>query len=168
MDPLLPSAGTPTLHLLCGLVGSGKSTLARRLEAERPAVRFTLDEWMLRLHPGLALEDPAYGERATLLRGMLGELAEQVLRTGSDAVLDWNCWSLQRRGEAIDCARRAGAEVVLHRLTTSLEESTRRAQGRQDAGTAFAHAVDRAGNEHLAGLLEEPSEDEGLRLVLHR
>ena len=168
MDAHLPPAGSPTLHLLCGLVGSGKSTLARGLEAEGPAVRLTLDEWMMRLHPGLALEDPGYGERATELRGLLAELAAQVLRTGADVVLDWNCWSRQRRAEVIACARRVGAEVVLHRLTTSLEESTRRARARQEAGTAFAHAVDAAGNAYLAGLLEEPREDEGLRLVIHR
>lgn len=168
MDPQLPALDPPTLHLLCGLVGSGKSTLARRLEAEGPAVRLTLDEWMLRLHPDLSLEDPTYGQRATTMRGLLGDLAEQVLRTGSDVVLDWNCWSRSRRAEAIACARRGGAQVVLHRLTTSLEESTRRARVRQEAGTAFSHAVDTAGNAHLAGLLEEPGEDEGLRVVVHR
>lgn len=43
------------LHLLYGLSGSGKSTLARTLQAQGPAVRFTLDEWMLRLHPELSI-----------------------------------------------------------------------------------------------------------------
>ena len=42
----------PTVHLLCGLNGAGKTTLARSLEASLPAVRFSLDDWMLRLHPG--------------------------------------------------------------------------------------------------------------------
>lgn len=131
-------------------------------------MRLTLDEWMLRLHPGIELEDPAYGERAGLVRDLLGDVAEQVLRAGTDVVLDWNCWSRERRAEAIARARRAGADVVLHRLTTSLEESTRRAEARRLAGTAYAHPVDLAGNQHLAHLLEEPVEDEGLRLVIHR
>ncbi|MGN7210978.1 ATP-binding protein [Brachybacterium paraconglomeratum] len=158
---------SPCLHLLCGLVGSGKSTLARRLEAESPAVRLTLDEWMLRLNPELTVEDTAYGERATVVRSLLGDIAEQVLRTGSDAILDWNSWSRERRADGIARARRAGAEVLLHRLTTSLEESTRRARARTEAGTAYAHTVDLAGNTHLAGLIEEPSEDEGLRLIIY-
>ncbi|MDN5726533.1 MAG: ATP-binding protein [Propionibacteriales bacterium] len=38
-----PTAAS-TVHLLCGLNGAGKTTHARRLEAELPAVRFTLDE----------------------------------------------------------------------------------------------------------------------------
>lgn len=47
-----------TVHLLYGLAGSGKSTLARELCADGAGVRFTLDEWMLRLHPELSIEDP--------------------------------------------------------------------------------------------------------------
>ena len=117
-----PSTARPRLHLLCGLVGSGKSTLARRLEAEAPAVRLTLDEWMLRLTPELALEDPAYGERAAVVRALLSDIVEQVLRTGSDAILDWNSWSRERRADGIARARRVGAEVLVHRLTTPLEE----------------------------------------------
>ena len=50
-------ATTPAVHLLAGLNGSGRTLLARALERRRPAVRFTLDEWMLRLY-GLRYDDP--------------------------------------------------------------------------------------------------------------
>ncbi|NJC23977.1 putative kinase [Arthrobacter pigmenti] len=43
----------PRVHLLCGLNGAGKTTYARQLEHELPAVRFSLDEWMLHLFPEL-------------------------------------------------------------------------------------------------------------------
>lgn len=47
-----PSAPTAVrVHLLCGLPGAGKTTYAARLAAENSAVRFSLDEWMLRLYP---------------------------------------------------------------------------------------------------------------------
>lgn len=49
---------TAEVHLLAGLNGSGKTTHARRLEKTVPAVRFTLDEWMLRLHD-MKFDDPA-------------------------------------------------------------------------------------------------------------
>lgn len=52
-----------TVHVMYGLAGSGKSTLARQLCAEGCAVRFTLDEWMLRLYPGLDFESREYGAR---------------------------------------------------------------------------------------------------------
>lgn len=36
------------VHLMYGLAGSGKTTRARELAADGAAVRFTLDEWLLR------------------------------------------------------------------------------------------------------------------------
>ncbi|MGO3478055.1 MAG: AAA family ATPase [Brachybacterium tyrofermentans] len=155
------------LHLLYGLSGSGKSTLARQLQKRCPAVRFTLDEWMLRLHPELSIDDPAYGDRAEMVRELIWSIAEQVLRSGVDVVLDWNCWSRARRSWARDHAATIGAEVVLHRLSTSLEESTRRAEQREASGATFAHRIDLAGNKHLAGLLEEPTTDEQLTVLEH-
>ena len=155
------------LHLLYGLSGSGKSTLARQLQKRCPAVRFTLDEWMLRLHPELSIDDPAYGDRAEMVRELIWSIAEQVLRSGVDVVLDWNSWSRARRSWARDRAATVGAEVVLHRLSTSLEESTRRAEQREETGAEFAHRITRTGNQHLAGLLEEPTADEDLTVLEH-
>jgi predicted kinase len=37
----------PTVHMIAGLIGSGKSTFARRLERELPALRISLDEWIV-------------------------------------------------------------------------------------------------------------------------
>ncbi|WP_223979178.1 ATP-binding protein [Arthrobacter sp. NicSoilB8] len=38
----------PTVHLPCGPNGAGGTTRARELQAGLQAVRFSLDEWMLR------------------------------------------------------------------------------------------------------------------------
>ena len=69
----MPSQPTrATVHLVAGLNGAGKSTHARWLADTRPAVRFTLDEWMLRLY-NMEYDDPRYGdlrERCTDLIGM--------------------------------------------------------------------------------------------------
>ncbi|MGP9844501.1 AAA family ATPase [Brachybacterium sp. 107] len=155
------------LHLLYGLSGSGKSTLARQLQKQSPAVRFTLDEWMLRLHPELSIDDPAYGDRAEVVQELIWSIAEQTLRSEVDAVLDWNSWSRARRAWARERAGTVGAEVVLHRLSTSLEESTRRAQLREESQASFAHRITLEGNQHLTGLLEEPTADEGLTILEH-
>ena len=44
------------LYLLVGLPGAGKTTKAKQLEVEAPALRFTLDEWMI---PRFGRNDPA-------------------------------------------------------------------------------------------------------------
>lgn len=155
------------LHLLYGLAGSGKSTLARELSTEGDAVRFTLDEWMLRLYPDLDFESGEYGHRAGDVRELIWTIAEQVLESGTDVVLDWNSWSRDRRRWAVERASRSGAPVILHRLTASVDLASSRARARTDRRTPFAHPVTRAGNEHLATLLEEPSPAEGLQICTH-
>lgn len=153
----------PTAHLLVGLPGSGKSTLARLIARDAPAVRFTLDEWMLRLH-GLAHDDPSYAGHATTCRALIRDTAAQVLATGVDVVLDWSHWSAERRAESATWARGVGADAVVHHVTTGPTESIARAAARE---TAHTHRVDAAGVRRMAGLLEPPEPSEGWRIVRH-
>lgn len=158
---------TGRVHLLYGLAGSGKSTLARELCTEGGAVRFTLDEWMLRLFPGLDFESRAYGDAAAEVRDLMWTVAEQVVRTGSDVVLDWNSWSAARRRWAVERAAAIGAPVLLHRLTASIDRASEQAGRRAERGTRYAHQVTREGNQHLATLMEEPTSDEGFEIQVH-
>ena len=135
--------------------------LARRLELERPAVRFTLDEWMLRLYR-LRYDDPAYPTLAEGCQDLIWDVATQVLRTGSDVILDWNQWSRQRRAEWRDRAQASGWAVVLYHLDVSVERAVRRAQERQ---SALAHDLDEGGVRHLAALFEPPETVEGFEIV---
>ncbi|NCT91870.1 ATP-binding protein [Cellulomonas sp. APG4] len=155
-------AGT-TVHLLAGLNGAGKTTHARRLEAEGPAVRFTLDEWMLRLH-GLSYEDPRYPELSERCRRLIWDVALQVLATGTDVVLDWNLWSRDRRERWRDEALSAGYRPVLHHVAVPLETALGRAEHRRCAGDETSHALTAEGVRHLARLFEPPTADEGLEI----
>lgn len=78
----------PVLHLTTGLPGTGKTTLARQIEHRDNAIRLTPDEWM----------QPLFGEsdaggRRDILEGRLVWVAYRALRAGSDAILDFGCWS---------------------------------------------------------------------------
>ncbi|WP_157103265.1 AAA family ATPase [Neomicrococcus aestuarii] len=155
------------VHLLYGLAGSGKSTLARLLCVEGRAVRFTLDEWMLRLYPGLHFDSIEYGVQAAEVRELIWSTAEQVVTAGVDVVLDWNSWSTERRAWAVARASAVAAPVTLRVLSTSLEVSSQRAAARTAAGEGFFHPVTRSGNEHLAGLMQEPDASEGFTILHH-
>jgi hypothetical protein len=109
----------PRVHLLAGLKWAGKTTYARRLEADLPAVRFTLDEWMLRLHE-LRYDDPTYPELAESCKSLIWDTAQQVLRARVDVVLDWNQWSRKRRREWATRATQARFEPVLHYIRVPL------------------------------------------------
>lgn len=154
------------IHLLYGLLGSGKPTLARELEQDLPAVRFTLDEWILRLDPELRYDSAEYGSRVEQVKDLIWSVAAQVLATGTDVVLDWNSWSRERRRWVT--VRALGhpcrPEVCVHWLTTGPEVAAGWLAARAAAGSPHSHAVCATDNEHLATLMEPPEEDEGLTL----
>lgn len=155
------------VHLFYGFAGSGKTILARELSSGGRGVRFTLDEWMLRLHPGLHFESADYGEKAAEVGEVIWTIAEQVLLAGVDVGLDWNSWSQARRSWAVERASAIGAPVLLHTLTASVEVASARVKDRTASGAQFAHPVTTEGNEHLASLMEEPSSTEGMEIHRH-
>lgn len=154
------------VHLLYGLAGSGKTTLARTLTAAGKGVRFTLDEWMIRLYPGLSFWSPEYGPRAEVVKDLIWSLAEQALRAGTDVVLDWNSWSRERRAWAVRRAADIPAVVVLHRLSASIEQaSAQAAQRARDQRVVYAHSISQQDNEHLASIMEPPGAEEGFNII---
>ncbi|WP_445154245.1 AAA family ATPase [Arthrobacter sp. Hor0625] len=159
------STTAPIVHLLCGLNGAGKTTVAKRLEATLPAVRFSLDDWMLRLHPGLHYASDEYARRAEECKVLMWDIAVQVLRTGTDVVLDWNQWNRERRARWRDNAREAGFGAVLHHVQTPLGVAIERTLLRTLAAEPGTHPLTEAAVRHLAGIFEEPDESEGVRIL---
>lgn len=155
------------VHLLYGLAGAGKTTLARELSSDGAAVRFTLDEWMLRLHPDLGYESAGYGAAAEVVRELIWAVAEQVLAAGVDIVLDWNSWSAARRSWVVGRASALGAPVTVHRMDTSLDLASARVRARTDRGADLAHDVSAEDNRHLASLMEEPTVLENISICDH-
>jgi predicted kinase len=154
-----------TVHLLCGLPGAGKTTVARKLGAGLPAVRFSLDEWMLRLYPEVHFASGEYGDLAETCKLLIWDTALQVLQAGTDVVLDWNQWSRERRAVWAAKAVSAGAAVVVHYVRTPLQTAIERAASRAGRGEAGAHRLDEADVRHLAMIFEEPDPSEGLRIL---
>lgn len=80
------------LVLIVGLPGAGKTTRARALAAQMGALRLTPDEWMVPL-----FGEPEAGGKRDVLEGRLVWLALQVLRLGTDVVLDFGFWGRDER-----------------------------------------------------------------------
>ncbi len=152
------------VHLLCGLPGAGKTVYARTLEAELPAVRFSLDEWMLRLYPW-SYDDPRYVARLNGCKDLIWETALQVLAMGHDVVLDWNQWSRVRRAEWRARAQSAGYAVLLHYLTTPLDTAIQRIEDRAVRGVPGSHVLDAAAVRHMDTILEVPDATEDIDIL---
>lgn len=107
-----------TAHLIHGFLGVGKTTFARRLERELPAVRYSPDEWMVRLH-GI---DPPADQFAQYLDGVFAIMNDhwpRVLACGTDVVLDFGFWTRIGRDEARQRAATVGASTRLYWLECS-------------------------------------------------
>lgn len=151
---------TADIHLLAGLNGAGKTTLAKKLAESLPGVRFSLDEWMLRLH-GLPFDDDRYAELAEGCRELIWDTAAQVLAAGVDVILDWNMWSRERRADAVRRARALGVRTQLHYLVVPLDVAVAQAGERNDP---TSHRLTAESIAHMVELFEEPQPDEGFTL----
>ena len=151
-----------TVHLLCGYNGAGKTTYAKHLEKTAPAVRFSLDEWMLRLYPDLSYDFAAYGSLAEACKLLIWDVALQVLRREVDVVLDWNQWSRDRRATWRDNARKADFAAVLHFVDVPLELAIERSTQRAADRVPGSHLLTPDGIRNLAVIFEKPTLDEGV------
>jgi predicted kinase len=119
----------PAAHLIYGYLGAGKTTFARQLERNIPAIRFSHDEWMVRLYG----DDPPI-EQFAIFYWRIHEQVEEIwlrcLELGLDVVLDFGFWTRQERDETRAKIIALGAEARLYRLTCPEDEAWRRIEKR--------------------------------------
>ncbi|MGQ0432274.1 MAG: AAA family ATPase [Microthrixaceae bacterium] len=159
-------SGTPTAHLMCGLVATGKTTLARRLATDLSAVRLSRDEWMLRLHGG-RFDDPTYLERLGPCTDLMWDVAFEITAAGSSVILDWNFWSRDRRSDAHARAHAHGISVVVHWVDVPLEVAVERAAQRVSETPTDSHLISAEEVRHFATIFEPPAEAEGFIIERH-
>jgi len=102
-----------TLHALHGLPGSGKTTLAVRMATERPAVRFTPDEWMVALY-GVNPSIEVFREQHPKIMALIWEHTTRVLGCDTDVILDVGFWSRGSRDEVRARAKSIGVPVTFY------------------------------------------------------
>jgi predicted kinase len=100
-----------SIYLLCGKTGSGKTTYARKLE-QQGAIRFSLDDWMIRLyeHP---MSRELFDQRVRICEDMFFDLTEALVSRGVDVVIDHGFWKRESRDRARWRLAGAGAQVEL-------------------------------------------------------
>jgi predicted kinase len=106
--------------MICGQQGAGKTTLALTLARELPAVRFSLDEWIVDLF-GKTMPEPMTGgwwiEHAERCAAVLWPTARQALAAGTDVVLDYGFPTRAHRAQYFQLAGDAGARTKLYVVT---------------------------------------------------
>ena len=112
--------------MVCGLPGAGKTTTARRIASDIGAVRMCPDEWMIEL--GIDLWDEHARARIESLQWLV---TTDLLRLGTNVVIEWGLWSREERDVLRTNARELGAPVELHFLVEDVDVLWERIERRQ-------------------------------------
>jgi predicted kinase len=140
---------------MVGLPGAGKTTRARQIEAERPVLRLTLDEWMIPLF-GV----PDADGKQDVLEGRLVWLALRALQIGVSVILDFGVWSRHERSALRWLAREAGANCELHYLAIDQEEQQRRLELRSAHEPESTYEMRYFDLDAFRSQFQVPSQDE--------
>lgn len=151
------------VHLLTGPVGAGKTTYARQLES-RGAVRFSSDEWMLRLY-GPELPRELLDRRLATCRRLFLDMTEELARVGVEVVLDCGFWRRRERQEARERLARAGVLVHTVHFDVPADERWRRLEARNQSVPRDCYAITRPMFEAFEARYEPPGPDELVRVV---
>lgn len=152
-----------TVHLLCGKVGSGKTTYARRLESNG-AMRFSVDEWMLRLY-GPHMPRREFDARLSLCMDLILGLAERLATLGVPAVVDAGFWRREQRDQTRARLEAAGVSYCFHYFEVPDAELWRRLEQRNQKLVAGTFEISREMFELFGGWFEPPGPDEAVHLV---
>lgn len=144
---------------LCGFIGSGKTTYAKKLAAELPAFRFTMDEWMIPLF-GEHMEREIFDARQDALYGLFQQSAISLLKLGNSVVFDCGLWQKTERIEMAQWAQAEGFEFEIHYLDVSFAQCCDRAYSRNKDRGENAYEMTPEMMEMFWQQFEKPSAEE--------
>ena len=143
------------LHLMVGLPRSGKSRWARTIEERTGALRFTPDEWHLRLF-GQDADHPDHDGPHQAIEELIWEVAEAVLRQGGDVILDFGFWTRSEREAVTARAARLAASTRIHYANVLHKELLRRLRMRNESPCTKAFIISEASLRPWATPFEPP------------
>ena len=158
-----------TLHLISGLPCSGKTTYSRKLLSEKGGVHFCLDYWLISLFGRYSINEvgkPEHTRRVLACRVLIWDVAGELLRKGSDVILDDGFFLREHRMQCTVRAREAEAAAVIHYLKVPTEVLRQRLVARNAALPEFNFVINPEFLDSFGEIFETPGEDEGAALIV--
>lgn len=147
--------------MLCGKICSGKSTYASIIKQKYNAVILSCDELMLNLFP-----EQLGDNHAVVLhnvQGYLYKLAEQIIETNTNVILDFGFWRRSERQEIKEYFTHKGIETELHYVRVLPEQWLRNIEERNKSlksGNGKGYYIDENMKKLFSEQFQEPGDDE--------
>ena len=154
------------LIYFCGKMGAGKSTKSKSVAIERNAVLISEDEWLAKLYPDQITTFDDYIKFSALLRPLVKSHVKNILRTGSNVVMDFPANTKRQREWFKSLSIEAGSEAELIYLKVNNELCLKQIAQRVTEQPARAAFDTEEMFNHVTKYFEEPDEIENLVVVV--
>jgi predicted kinase len=160
----LVSPNSGAIHLLIGPVGAGKTTYARERAVRLHRVFLDVDSWMVRLYgaDGRPQENVIawYLERRERCRHLMWDVAQDVLRSGTDVFLELGLVTAAERESYYARARDEGTRFVVYLFDAPRDVRRERVSRRNDSPGPFTQVVPPEFFERASDAWQAPTEAE--------
>lgn len=154
----------PIAHIIVGFIGSGKTTFARKLETETGAIRFTKDEWMVRVFGNSPPKDK-FEEYDSKMATLATDMALKCLKAGVSVVIDEGFWVKEHRDAIKEKVINVGAIPRMYYLEVPLEIMKARTLKRSQKPPIDSFTIDEESFDRYWKNFSPPGKDEEFTLV---
>ena len=154
----------PVAHIIIGFIGSGKTTFARKLEKETGAIRFTKDEWMVRVFGNTPPKDK-FEEYDNRMTSLATDMALKCLQAGIDVIIDEGFWVKEHRDAISEKVKNVGAIPKLYYLETPFKIMKERTLERSANPPIDSFTIDEESFNQYWKHFRAPGEDEVFELI---
>ncbi len=100
------------VYLVSGQIGSGKTTYSKLLEKKTGAIRFSPDEWMLKLYP-FEISNDEFDYYFFICCDIAWDTAKKLVSKNIDIILDFGFWRKSERKKYTDMIEELGLDYKL-------------------------------------------------------
>ncbi|MBI4098349.1 MAG: ATP-binding protein [Candidatus Levybacteria bacterium] len=154
----------PVAHIIIGFIGSGKTTFARKLEKETGAIRFTKDEWMVRVFGSTPPKDK-FEEYDNRMATLATDMALKCLEAGISVIIDEGFWVKEHRDAISEKVKNVGAIPKMYYIEAPFEIMKVRTFKRSENPPIDSFTIDEEAFNHYWKFFQPPGEDEEFTLI---
>ena len=154
-----------TVYLIAGFIGSGKTTFSKKLEFETGALRFTKDEWVIKVLGKNAPKINNFEKFDGFLTNLATDIALKCAAHGVDVIIDDGFWYKKQRDDVIKRIRSIGANVKGYYLRCPKDILEKRVLERSKQASDDSFVIDKEMFTAYYESFQEPSPVENFIII---